>query len=600
MDDPKNMKSVRNIEKFPQLKLLLTAGYLNNNSALVKNQVTMGSKVIDNWEVIGSPTEGAFLVLFQKIMGDYILDDYEHVREYPFDSKIKRMTKIYQRETSFFSFTKGASEVLVPLCTQVIYKGNEVAFSEQLKADTLAYINKFAGQGYRILSLCYKKLSVCPPDNDESRQMCESEMVYIGFVAIVDPPREGVKESVEECHKAGVNVIMITGDSPTTAKAIAQQISIIKKDTEIAVEGNQIKDIIDTPEFNNARVFARVSPKHKENIIKKYQSNKKVVAMTGDGVNDALALNLADAGMAMGITGTDVAKEASDMVISDDSFNSIVKGINQGRGIFAKIRAVVLFFILINIFEGITQFLLAVILNLPYWVDPASPFYYQWLFLSLTVHMFPGLVLTFDTISDDVMDEHPRDSEEIITKKTGILMLIFGGLLSVSMIIVYAIVSSGAYPVWFDNTALGLYANNPATLDILLGHAPYAGFSEPQLLQTSKALTMLMVVLFICETLLVFQIRRPNKSLIQSFKELRHDSNPIMYLFLGLCWAALLALMYIPGAQLILAREDGSGLNFMFMTLNGLDWLVCLGISMICVATFEIVKWQARERSISF
>jgi Ca2+-transporting ATPase len=602
MDDPKNLKTIRTIEKYPNLKLLISSGYLNNNSALVKNQVTIGSKVIDKWEVIGSPTEGAFLVLFQKVMGDYILDEYESVREYPFDSKIKRMTKIYKKEGSFFSFTKGASEVLVPLCTRVIYKGNEENFTEQLKNDTLTYINKFAAQGYRILSLCYKRMDVCPPETEESREVCESGMIYIGFVAIVDPPREGVKESVEECHKAGVDVIMITGDSPTTAKAIAQQISVIQKETETAIEGSQINDIIDTPKFDDVRVFARVSPKNKEEIIKKYQSKKKVVAMTGDGVNDALALNLADAGLAMGITGTDVAKEASDMVISDDSFNSIVKGIHQGRGIFAKIRAVVFFYICINVFEGITQFILAIILNLPYWVDPVSPFYYQWLFLSLTVHMLPGLVLTFDTISDDVMDEHPRDSEEILSRNTAIMMLIFGALLSVSMIIVYSIASSGIYMVWPENTAYGLYTDGAryAWYDILHAYKPYEQYTELQLLQYSKALTMLMVVLFICETFLVLQIRRPNKSLIQTLKGLREDSNPLMYLFLGICWAGLIALMYIPAAQLALAGKSGTSLNFMFMTLNGVDWLVCLGISMICVIAFDVIKGIAKQRGISF
>jgi len=600
IDDPKNLKTIRNVEQYPHLKLLMISGYLNNNSALVKNQITMGSKIIDNWEVIGSPTEGAFLVLFQKAMGDYILDEYEQVREYPFDSKIKRMTKIYQKDGIFYSFTKGASEVLIPLCDRVIHQGDEVNFTEQLKNDTLAYINKFAGQGYRILSLCYKKLDDRPPDTEESRNICESGMIYIGFVAIVDPPREGVKESVEQCHQAGVNVIMITGDSPTTAKAIAQQISIITEDNEIAVEGNQIDAIIDTPEFDNAKVFARVSPKHKEDIIKKYQSKKKVVAMTGDGVNDALALNLADAGLAMGITGTDVAKEASDMVISDDSFNSIVKGIHQGRGIFAKIRAIVFFYIVINVFEGITQFILAIILDLPYWVDPASPFYMQWIFLSITLHMLPGLVLTFDTISEDVIKEKPRDSEEILSKNTAILMLTFGALLSISMILIYAIVITGSFPVFPDNVAFGLYTPENEQVWYIILQKYYSGTTRPELLQYGKALTMLMVVLFFCETFLVFQIRRPNKSLLQSFRDLRTDSNKIMYLFIGLCWAGLLIIMYIPAAQLALAGPEGTTVNFMFMNLNGVDWLVCFAISLICVGGFEAFKWQAREKGIKF
>jgi len=592
IDDPKNIKSVRNMDEFPQLKLLLTAAYLNNNSALVKNEVEMGSKTITNWNVVGSPTEGALLVLFQKVMGSYNMDEFQSVREYPFDSAIKRMSKIYQRDGKFYSFTKGASEVLVPLCSRFIAKDTEMELTPSLKQDTLTYINKFAGQGYRILSLCYKKLPECPPDTEESRVMCESDMIYIGFVAILDPPREGVKASVEECHQAGVEVVMITGDSPATASAIASQISIITAKDQIAIEGRQIKDMIDTPEFDKVRVFARVSPEHKQDIIKKYKSQGRIVSMTGDGVNDALALNMADAGVAMGITGTDVAKEASDMVISDDSFSSIVTGIQQGRGIFAKIRAVVVFFVCINVFEGLVQVFLSVILGLPYFADPASPYYMQWLFLSLTLHALPSLILTFDSISEEVMDEKPKDSEEILSRNTLILMFSYGILLAASMLIVYFICITGAYPVtegnyvFVDGTAY-LYSDaNMATLTTL-GATRTAG----------KALTMLMVVLFFTECILVWQIRRPNKSLIKSLKE---DSNKIMYLLLIPLWAAFLALMYIPSAQVTLAGDDLTGTNFMFMYLTGVDWLVCLGIACITIVGFEIVKWQCRERGIVF
>ena len=600
IDDPKNIRSVRNMDEFPQFKLLLTAAYLNNNSALVKNEVEVGSKTIINWNVVGSPTEGALLVLFQKVMGSYNMDEYQNVREFPFDSSIKRMSKIYQRDGKFYSFTKGASEVLIPLCSQFIAKDTELEFTPSLKEDTQNYIDKFAGQGYRILSLTYKKLTESPPDTDESRVLCESDMIYIGFVAILDPPREGVKDSVEACHKAGVEVVMITGDSPATASAIASQISIITEKDQIAIEGRQIKDLIETPQFDKVRVFARVSPEHKQDIIKKYQSQKRIVAMTGDGVNDALALNMADAGIAMGITGTDVAKEAADMVISDDSFNSIVTGIHQGRGIFSKIRAVIVFFVCINVFEGLVQVFISVILdlNLQYWADPASPFYLQWLFLSLTLHALPSLILTFDSISDDVMDEQPKDSEEILSRNTLILMFSFGILLMVSMFIVYFITITGAYPVmdgninFADNSAY-LYTNETAALSLGATNA------------TAKALTMLMVVLFFTECLLVWQIRRPNKPLIKS---LREDSTKLMYLLLIPLWVALLSLMYIPGAQVALAGdvvfEEGawttSGPFFGFMYLTALDWLVCFAISCICIVGFEVVKWRCRVIGIVF
>jgi len=589
VDNPKNPIYVKHIDDFPQLKLLLTSGFLNNNSALVKNEIEISGRIIPNWTVVGSPTEGALMVIFQKGMGDYFLEEFEYTKEYPFDSKVKRMTKVYKKEDKFYSFTKGASEILIPLCNKVLYKSQELDFVDEIKNKVMKIANTYAERGFRILSLCYKKLDVFPPEDDKSRELCESDMIYIGFVTILDPPRDGVKESVEECHAAGVDVVMITGDSPATAKAIAKQISIIQNDDDIVVEGKDIKKIRSFFDFSKIKVFARVSPKHKQVIIERYQNANKVVAMTGDGVNDALALNMADAGVAMGIQGTDVAKEASDMVISDDSFTSIVTGIEEGRGIFARIRAVVFFYIAINVFEGIVQFILSIILGFPYFLD--TIFYYQWIFLAITVHMFPGLILTFDTTSKDVMKQKPHNEEEILSKHTMILLFAFGAFLALSMVVVYFTTITGLYPVFPENTNFGdwdwAYLFSPETLlNPLLNPGVF--------LNEVKTLTMLMVTIFFCESFLVFQIRRPNKSLIKSIKE---DSTKFMYILIGLLFGLFLVLMYVPGVQIALASV---GLNFMFMYLTWLDWLVCFSISLICIVSFELVKYFARKKGIYF
>ncbi len=587
MDDPKDHVSIKHIEDYPHLKLLLTAGFLNNNSALVKNEIELSGKTLYQWGVIGSPTEGALMVLFQKGMGDYLLDEYESITEYPFDSTLKRMTKLYKKDHVYVAFTKGASEVLTSLCTKIIYTDKEIEFNQEIKEKVMEIVNIYANQGYRILSLCYKEMNEIPPEGDEGRKESESNLTFIGFVTILDPPREGVKESVEQCHAAGVDVVMITGDSPATAKAIASQISIVTSESDTHLQGKEVKNVKNFEEFNKIKVFARVSPEHKQDIVQKYQDQEKVVAMTGDGVNDALALNMADAGVAMGITGTDVAKEAADMVISDDSFSSIVTGINQGRGIFAKIRAVVIFYICINVFEGIVQFFLAIVLNLPYFLNEA--FYYQWIFLSITLHMFPGLILTFDSISDDVMKEKPRDSEEILSKNIFILMIIFGILLAISMIVVYYITFSGTYPVFTENFNFGAL-NGEYLFTTVNDDLNTFGIG----LREAKTLTMLMVTLFFCESFLIFQIRRPNKSLIRSLIE---DSTKRMYLIIGFLFFIFLLLMYIPGVQVWLAER---GLNFMFMYLTGLDWLVCFLISLICIVSFESVKFAARRYNITF
>ncbi|MHA1490612.1 MAG: cation-translocating P-type ATPase [Promethearchaeota archaeon] len=589
IDDPKHPIFMKHIDNYPQLKLLLISGFLNNNSALVKSEIGFSQKknILNyNWNVIGSPTEGALLVLFQKGMGDYILDDFELIKEYPFNSNVKRMTKIYKNEEKYFSFTKGASEILIPLCSKILYKNSSREFTDKLKQEVMEKANYYANQGYRILSLCYKEFFMMPIHDEEDRDLFESEMIYLGFVTILDPPRKGVKESVNQCHRAGVEVVMITGDSPTTARSIASQISIITDRKESVVEGNQIEEIKTSSEFNQIKVFARVSPEHKQEIIERYQEQDKVVAMTGDGVNDALALNMADAGLAMGIQGTDVAKEASDMVISDDSFNSIVKGIHEGRGIFSKIRAVVFFYICINLFEGIVQFVLAVILDYPYFLD--ETFYLQWIFLSITLHTFPGLILTFDTISDDVMNDKPRDSEEILSKNTIILMIIFGALLALSMILIYSLCYSGVYGVFPENIEFGIFNDGYLYSKTTLYLTPDVSLTN------AKTLTMLMVTLFFCESFLVFQIRRPNKSLIKSMRE---DRNKFMFYIIGFLYALFLLLIYFPGVQVALASV---GINFMFMYLTVLDWVVCFGVSLICIVSFELVKFYAREKRISF
>lgn len=596
-DEGKDVEYIRHPEKYPYLELLLISGFLNNNSALVRNEIDSskkGSEKITTWNVVGSPTEGALNVLFQKALGDYSLQEYEQIAEFPFDSSIKRMTKVFKHEEKFQSFTKGATEFLLPLCSRIALNDTKVEFTDDLKQEILEKANHYASQGYRILSLCYKEFYMMFEDPEENREKFESDLVYLGFVAILDPPREGVKDSVEECKNAGVDVVMITGDSSNTARAIGKQISIIRDDNDQVVEGKDIENIESWFDFNRIKVFARVSPEHKEDIIERYQDEKRVVAMTGDGVNDTLALNMADAGLAMGIQGTDVAKEAADMVISDDSFNSIVKGIHQGRGIFQKIRAVVFFYICINLFEGLIQFFLAVLLGFPYFLDDL--FYFQWIFLSITLHTFPGLILTFDTISDDVMKEKPRNSEEILSKNTIVLLAIFGVLLAVSMIITYFIVITGVYPVFPQNYEFGafnqgyLYTNE--TIDLWLNTE--LGYTASQVRIYGKTLTMLMLTLFFCETFLTFQIRRPNKSLLKSFKE---DWNKWMLIISGFLFSVFIMLVYIPGVQTTLAEW---GINFMFMYLTTLDWLVCLAISMICIVSFEVVKYYARKKNIKF
>lgn len=627
MDNPHQPVTISKdkISDYPHLDLLLRSSYLNNNASLIKHEFEVGRRVLSDWKVLGNPTEGALLSLAKKAGYPTIppkdienssksdkakkttLDQlYLFEREYPFSSSLKRMTKVFRTpEDKFIILTKGASEILVSNCEYLLAENNStVPFIDELRMIIMNTINEYAKLGYRILSFAYKMMDSLPSESSqkkpklkldktplnldapEIRAQMESDLIYIGFVAIMDPPREGVKEAIFQCKQAGVDVIMITGDSLPTAKAIANQIGLDVQSPTALCEGNKLDEFAECGDISHVKVFARVSPSHKQKIVETYQKEDKIVAMTGDGVNDALALNDADVGIAMGIQGTDVAKEASDMIISDDSFLSIVEGIKRGRGIFTNIRSVVFFFIAINLFEGIVQFLLAVILNRPYFLDES--FYFQWIFLSLTVHMFPGLMLTFDRISEDVMKERPRDSQEIISKPFLALMLAYGVFLALAMLTVYFVGMSGIFSrsgyVNFSNLNR-FYLFTPETQS-LWGDLDFT---------VAKTLTMLMAILFLCETALALQIRRPNKSLWRSWKE---DRTPLIIIIISALFGIFLILLYVPGLQLGLMNL---GLNFNFVALGLLDWLVCLGIAFgLCIVPFELVKAVCRSKGIQF
>lgn len=599
VDIPHKPQKVENVAEYPHLEFLIRSAYLNNNSMLMKYQFEVEKKrkkkMVEDWKVIGSATEGALQTLAQKAKithknGVDIRNHYLEIIEFPFSSDFKRMTKVLQdkRSGEIISFTKGASEFLVTNCDYLLGDNGRIFdFSIDLRLIIMNIINEYATKGYRILSFAYKPLEFIPEDLESKREEIESELIYIGFVAIIDPPREGVENAIDLCHEAGIDVVMITGDSLPTAKAISKSIHIIKSADDMVLDGSKVKELNDNLPLEKIKVFSRAVPKTKQNIVEKYQKKKKVVAMTGDGVNDALALNLADVGIAMGISGTDVAKQASDMIISDDSFISITEGIRRGRGIFANIRSVVFFFICINIFEGLVNLILSVLLDKPYWFDPE--FLQMFLLISATLHSLTGLILTFDKIPDDVMKEHPRDSQEIISRQFLILLGSYGIFLMGIMFGIYFLVSSDSYPLFSANFSHGVWDNKyiftQATAD-LWGNTD---------LKTAKTLTMLATTIFIAEFVMAIQIRRPNKSLLAT---LREDLNWVIKVLAFVLFGGLFSIIYIPGLQVFLYSI---GLKFQLMFLHIWDLLVCFGFAVFgCIIPFEIVRRLCRKVGVVF
>jgi len=574
-----NLKDNKTFQKF------VDSIVINNNARLVYEDVKVRVGEIREMAVrraIGSPTEAALLVLAEKAgyLPYDIKNSYNILVEFSFSSEFKRMTTIcssVENEKEIYAFAKGAPERIINISSQIEINGKIKLFSDKLKKEISNKIHRRAIQGYRTLAIAYRKiLEVDKPIREE----IEENLIYLGFVSIMDPPRLGVRESVEECESAGIKVIMVTGDHPATAKTIASQMRIYKEG-DLVVEGNKIKDLTDSG-FKNVSVFARVAPSDKEIIVENYQSEDKVVAMTGDGINDALALKMANAGIAMGITGTDVAKETADMVISDDNFVSIKEGVKIGRGLFSKIRTIIFFFICLNIMEATIFFSYEFI---PGFVMFSSN--WQHIYIFGIVHSLPSLALVIDTQPKDIMNEPPRNEEELLSKNMWVMLLIQAFLMGLGLVLAIQLTLSGIIPL-----------NGWNTNDFFkLSYIPEGTSYEE--LRAMKARTMFITTLYIVESFFIWTIRRPNKSLIKSIKD-----EDFSYTLLIICLITLSLHIYVicNSYELNNTINNTLNLNFQinFMFLSATDWLICILLALPGIFGIEIFKYFARRRKIIF
>ncbi|MBI1968774.1 HAD-IC family P-type ATPase, partial [Candidatus Woesearchaeota archaeon] len=406
---------------------LLKIGALCNDAALHLNK--------KKWEVLGDPTEAALLVSAEKagLQKAALEKATPRVEEIPFSSERKMMTTVHQKKGSskkedMVSYTKGAPDVLLERCTRIFLNGKEYRLTREKKKEILQQVEQFAAQALRILGCAYNAGFARKDD-------AEKNMVFVGLQAMIDPPREEVKEAIRRCEQAGIKVIMITGDHATTAQAIAQELGIHGK----VLTGEDIHSLPHLEaEIEHVGVFARVNPEHKLHIIEALKKRGHIVAMTGDGVNDAPALKKADIGIAMGLTGTDVAKEASDMILTDDNFTSIVNAVEEGRGIFDNIRNSVNYLLSSNLGELTVIFLaslLAPLLGLPLAL-PLTPIQILW--INLVTDGLPATALSVDPHAKDVMKRKPRPPKEnLITKDLRKSILLFGLLMGITTVAIF-------------------------------------------------------------------------------------------------------------------------------------------------------------------
>lgn len=425
---------------------------------------------------LGDPTEVALVQLGVKLGLDKELVDtmYKRVRELPFDSERKLMTTINKEDGKYFVHTKGATEGLIEKCSKAMIDGKIVKLTDSIKQEVLQINNEMSSRALRVLGFAYKELNENP--KSVIAEELENDLIYLGLVGMIDPPRPEVEQAVKDCFQAGMIPIMITGDSISTATAIAKQIGILTDGKE-AITGQELDKLTDEEfekRIENIRVYARVSPENKVRIVKIWKKLGKTVAMTGDGVNDAPALKAADIGVGMGITGTEVSKSVASMVLTDDNFASIVVAVKEGRRVYRNIQNVIAYLLASNIAEVIIVFI-AKIFNSTIF----DPLHLLW--INLITDAIPAMTLGFEPSDTNSMRENPRKSNEKFFTPFLLTRILVPALLkSIMVLVLYFYVEMNA----------------------LYNH--------------SHAMTVAFITLSLAELLFAFVIRSDRKSILKT------------------------------------------------------------------------------------
>lgn len=391
--------------------------FLINNALLCNDSVTIDGKEI------GDPTEVALVNLGEELHLDELVirEKYQRISEIPFDSDRKLMSTVNMVNSKLVLFTKGALDVLINKVNYVADSQGIRKLSDEEKKEIISVNKKLSEQGLRVLAFAYKELQ----DREEITKEDENNYIFTGLISMIDPPRLESKDAVHKCIMAGIKPVMITGDHKVTAVAIAREIGIMEKD-DIAVEGLEIDKLNDEQlkeKVKNIAVYARVSPEHKIRIVRAWQSSGEIVAMTGDGVNDAPALKQADIGVAMGITGTEVSKDAASVILTDDNFSTIVKAVENGRNIYNNIKNSIKFLLSGNL-SAIIAVLYCAIINLP------MPFAaVHLLFINLLTDSMPAIAIGMEKSNGNLLKEKPRGRNESILNKELLKIVAFEGII---------------------------------------------------------------------------------------------------------------------------------------------------------------------------
>ncbi|MEA2564403.1 MAG: P-type Ca2+ transporter type [Acidobacteriota bacterium] len=504
---------------------LLKAAVLASDARLVQGE---------GWTVQGDPTEGALIVAAAKagIEKEDLEGRMPRVDEIPFTSETKRMTTIHETESGTVAFAKGAPEVLLPSCTRRLTEEGDAPLDQAGREEILGVVREMAGEALRVLAVAGRR--------DATHDNAEGELVLLGLVGMIDPPRPEVKEAIRTAESAGIKPVMITGDHPDTAQAIARELGILKGGR--AVTGGELEAMGDEElerEVERIEVYARVSPAHKLRVVTALQARGHSVAMTGDGVNDAPALKKADIGIAMGITGTDVTKEAAAMTLTDDNFASIVAAVEEGREVFENIKKYLMFLLSSNVGE-IGLMAAASLAGLPL---PLSAV--QILYVNLATDGLPALALAVDPAEPDLMKRPPRDPRAGIFTRPVVTLMLIGG-------------------VWAALANLALFA-----------WALKSGRSR------EEAMALTFVTLVGIQFVNAYNYRSDHRSALS-----RPFSN--RWLNLAIAWELGLLALVVSLPFLRGVFVGGAGLTLQ-------DWLLAAGVSLTILPVIEAGKWMVRR-----
>ena len=518
----------------PELFTLLKAAALCNDATLQRED--------SHWKGIGDPTEVALLALAGKggITKAEAEAEYPRVREVPFSAERKRMLTIHREpEGGYVAFVKGAPGVVVQLCSTVLEGNQELPLTSNGRQEVLEAGSALARDGLRVLGVAYRRLARLPDDPLQA----ERDLTFVGLVGMSDPPRPEAAEAVRISQQAGIKTVMITGDHKETGVSVARQVGILRPD-ELALEGAELDELDDeelSQKLDRIAVYARAAPQHKVRIVEAFKKRGEVVAVTGDGVNDAPALHRADIGVAMGITGTDVAKEAADMVLTDDNFASIVAAIEEGRTIFSNIRKVVVHLVSSNLAEVLVVFI-AVLAFLPL---PLRPIQILW--LNVITDSFPALALGVEKAEPHVMRQPPVRTGE-------------------------GVLGRGTWPLVIER-AFFVGAATLAAFLIGLSHYPD---------QLAGAQTMAFATLVTTELLRAHS----DRSLRFTLLSLGLLTNRVLLWATGLSFSLLLLVIYVPPLQVI----------FDVVPLGLFEWSLVVGLSLIPLVGVELLKMLRLSR----